>query len=70
MEMRQSAPDSDEMVQEMWAEFEGAAERARLTARDFAPGHGDLDEEYNQVTYLVGGYEKDYTGLANDARSR
>ena len=58
------------MVQEMWAEFEGAAECARLTARDFAPGHGDLDEEYNQVTYLVGGYEKDYTGLANDARSR
>lgn len=70
METRQSAPDSDEMIKEMWADFEGAAERARLTARDFAPGHGDLDEEYNQVTYLVGGYEKDYTGLANDARSR
>jgi len=62
--------DDPEMIEEMWAEFDGAAEEARLTSRDFAMGNWDLDEEYNQVTFLVGGYEKDYTGLANDWRSR
>lgn len=47
MEEKDSAPDSEEMVQELWQEFEGAAERQRIMSRDFAPGHGDLDEEYN-----------------------
>ena len=70
MEDREIAQDSEEMIQEMWAEFEGAAERARLTHRDFAPGHWDLDEEYNQVNFLVGGYEKDYSGIGNDWRMR
>lgn len=41
------APDSDEAISEMWAEFEGAAEKARLMHRDVAPGHWDLNEEYN-----------------------
>lgn len=54
----------------MWAEFEGAAEKARLLSRDFAPAHWDLNEEYNQVQFIVGGYEKDYTGIANDPRMK
>ena len=70
MEEKDGAPDSEEMVSEMWAEFEGAEERMRLLSRDYAPGHWDLDEEYNHVNLLVGGYEKDYSGLSNDARSR
>ena len=43
----------------------------RITARDFAPGHWDLDEEYNQVNFATGGIaERDYSGMANDWRSR
>lgn len=42
----------------------------RLTTRDFAPAHWDLDDEYNQVTFLVGGYDKDYSGISNDWRMR
>ena len=57
-----SAQDSPEMIEEMWAEFEGNAEMMRDTRNNFAQGHWDLDEEYNQVTFLVGGYEKDYSG--------
>ena len=30
MEEKDAAPDSDEMIAEMWAEFEGTAERTRL----------------------------------------
>ena len=30
----------------------------------------EKDEEYDQVTFLVGGYEKDYSGIANDWRLR
>lgn len=48
MEEKDCAPDADEMVAEMWEEFEGASERARIMSRDFAPAHWDLDEEYNQ----------------------
>ena len=48
MEEKDSAPDSDEMIAEMWADFEGTAERTRLMARDFAPAHWDLDDEYDQ----------------------
>ena len=51
-------------VEEMWAEFEGNAEMMRDTSDNFAQGHWDLDEEYNQVTFLVGGYEKDYSTLS------
>jgi hypothetical protein len=40
------------------------------THNNFAQGHWDLDEEYEQVTFLVGGYERDYSGIANDWRSR
>ena len=47
MEEKEGDPDSDEMVSELWAEFEGASERMRLLSRDFAPGHWDLDEEYD-----------------------
>ena len=65
-----SAPDSPEMIEEMWAEFEGNAEMMRDTSNNFAQGHWDLDEEYNQVTFLVGGYEKDYSGIGNDWRMR
>ena len=65
-----AAPDSEELKEEMWAEFEGAQERMRLPCRDFAPAHWDLDEEYNQVTFLVGGYDKDYSGISNDWRMR
>ena len=70
MEEKDSAPDSDEMISEMWADFDGSVERMRLINRDIAPGHNNLDDEYDQVTFLVGGYEKDYSGIANDARSR
>ena len=70
MEEKDAAPDSDEMIAEMWAEFEGTAERTRLMARDFAPGHWDLDDEYDQHTFLVGGYEKDYSGISNDWKMR
>ena len=65
-----SAQDSPEMIEEMWAEFEGNAEMMRDTRNNFAQGHWDLDEEYNQVTFLVGGYEKDYSGIGNDWRMR
>jgi hypothetical protein len=30
-----SAPDSQEMVEEMWAEFDGAAEKMRISHRDY-----------------------------------
>jgi len=58
------------MIEEMWEEFNGAQEKMRIISRDFAMGHWDLDEEYNQVTFLSGGYEKDYSGISNDWRSR
>jgi len=70
MEEKDSAPDSDEMIAEMWADFEGTAERTRLMARDFAPAHWDLEDEYDQQTFLVGGYEKDYSGISNDWKMR
>ena len=47
MDERELADDSEEMVKEMWAEFEGKAEEMRLLSRDYAPAHWDLDEEYN-----------------------
>ena len=65
-----SAPDSQEMIEEMWAEFEGNEAKMLDTHNNFAQGHWDLDEEYEQVTFLVGGYEKDYSGIANDWRLR
>ena len=58
------------MIDEMWAEFEGNAEMMKDTHNNFCQGIWDLDEEYNQVTFLVGGYERDYSGIANDWRSR
>lgn len=65
-----SAPDSQEMIDEMWAEFDGQAEKMRITHRDFMPGNWDLDDEYDQITFLSGGYEKDYSGMNNDWRTR
>ena len=47
MEEKDSAPDSDEMISEMWADFDGAVERMRLINRDIAPGHNNLDDEYD-----------------------
>ena len=64
------APDSQAMIDEMWEEFEGNAAMMEDTRNNFAQGHWDLDEEYNQVTFLVGGYERDYSGIGNDWRSR
>ena len=29
-----------------------------------------MDDDYNQVNHIIGGYEKDYSGMANDWRSR
>lgn len=43
-EEKDCAPDSDEMISELWEEFEGKAERMRLMSRDYAMGHWDLDE--------------------------
>lgn len=42
----------------------------RITTRDINNSIWDLDEEYDQVTFLVGGYEKDYSGISNDWRMR
>ena len=69
-EERDAAPDSEEMIAEMWAKFEGTGEKTRIMSRDYATGHWDLDEEYDQQTFLVGGYEKDYSGISNDWRMR
>ena len=32
--------------------------------------HWELDDDYNQSNFLVGGYEKEYSGIANDWKSR
>lgn len=42
----------------------------RILTRDYTHNHWDLDEEYNQVTFMVGGYDKDYSGISNDWRMR
>lgn len=47
MEEKDSAPDSDEMISEMWADFDNSVERMRLINRDIAPGHNNLDDEYD-----------------------
>ena len=62
--------ESEEMISAMWAEFEEASENARITHRDWAPGHYDLEDDYNQTHFLVGGYDRDYSGMGNDWRSR
>ena len=64
------APDSQAMIDEMWEEFESNEAMMKDTCDNFAQGNWDLDEEYNQVTFLAGGYEKDYSGIGNDWRSR
>lgn len=38
--------------------------------RDYTHAHWDLDEEYDQVTFMVGGYDRDYSGISNDWKSR
>jgi len=46
-EEKTCAPDSQEMIDEMWEFFGEQEEYMRLTSRDIAPYHWDLDEEYN-----------------------
>ena len=62
--------DSEDKLQEMWDSFEAMAEHQKITGRDFAPWTRDLDDDYNQVNHIIGGYEKDYSGMANDWKSR
>lgn len=54
----------------MWSYFEGMQSHIAQTNRDEAPYHFNLDDDYNQVNHLIGGYDKDYSGMANDWRSR
>jgi|EP00353_Schmidingerella_taraikaensis_P011012 hypothetical protein len=65
-----TAGDSQDNLNEIWAEQEAEADKIRLMTRDYAQGHWDLDEEYDQVTFIVGGYDKDYSGISNDWRMR
>ena len=64
------APDSEERVSEMWAEFEGQQAKMRTLMHEHSMSHWDLDDEYDQTTFLYGGYEKDYSGIANDWRMK
>ena len=57
-------------AEDIWAEQEADADVMRVLTRDFTHSHWDLDEEYDQVTFMVGGYDKDYSGISNDARMR
>ena len=67
----QSAYDEDgDDLSAIWAEQEGEAEKMRIMCRDYTHSHWDLDEEYNHVTFLVGGYDRDYSGISNDWKSR
>ena len=62
--------ESPERIEAIWAEQEQDQEVMRLTCRDYTHSHWDLNDEYNQVTFLAGGYDKDYSGISNDWRSR
>ena len=64
----QAAADAE--ASDVWAEQEADQEKMRIMTRDYTHNHWDLDEEYDQVTFLVGGYDKDYSGISNDWRMR
>ena len=63
-------PNSEEMIAAIWAEQEAAGERARKTHSEWAPGMYDLEDDYNQTNFLTGGYDRDYSGMSNDWKSK
>ena len=65
-----ASPDNEEMIAAIWAEQEAGAERARKTREEWAPGMYDFEDDYNQTNFLTGGYDRDYSGMSNDWRSR